>query len=351
MPFSYPILNVNLSAILKNYAELKSRVKPASVAAVVKADAYGLGIAPITRALVADGCRMFFVAYAAEGIAVRAVAPTADIYVLNGFDGTDAFVRHHLIPVLGTAQQVADWRARGPYAIQVETGFHRLGLTADECHGLSPVLVMSHLMCADDKNSPQNAMQLARFLEFKKMFPDAQFSLAASGGVNLSPEYHFDIVRAGAFLYGMSGGAPVATLSADVLQIRDVSLNEFIGYDAIPLAGARNSAPTLPQGESKKIATVSLGYSDGLPRAFAEHGRVRFGKYAAPVIGRVTMDMIMVDVTGIPDWELTKAHFLTDDYGLEQMAADTNTIGYEILCSFGNALQKKYEVRRMKDEG
>ncbi len=342
-----PLLEIDLNAIVHNYRLLSGAIATATVAAVVKDNAYGCGAPAVTQALYDDGCRRFFVAYAEEGALIRPSAPDAEIYVLQGFDPMDTalFAQAHLIPVLSSPAQLADWQRLHPWAapiaLQVETGLNRLGFSFAELealeapHGID--LILSHLACADEPDSPVNMVQLNRFLEIKKRFPNARFSLAASDGCALSDAFHFDIVRGGAFLYGIhtfpalrDRQKQAVHLTADVLQIKHLKKGESAGY------GAAFRAP-----KDMRIATVSIGYGDGLFRSFFPHGKVRLqtadGFFDAPLAGRVSMDNLIVDASALPNPETISAAVILDaEHTLDDLAAESGTIGYEVLSAFGN---------------
>ncbi|OJT95450.1 MAG: alanine racemase, partial [Alphaproteobacteria bacterium 65-7] len=308
-------LTVRLPAIAANYRTYQRTAGPARVAAVVKGDAYGLGAARIVPALAAAGCDSFFVARLAEGVALRAVVPQARIFVLDGAqpDAIPALLTHRLTPVLNSLSDIAAWRAAAAASrtvldavLQVDTGMNRLGLPGEELavlaaeararlSGLNPVLVMSHLACADDEGADKamNARQLDRFRTALAMLPPAPASLAASSGTMLGMDYHFDMVRPGVALYGANpqAGRPnlmqtAAVVTARVLQVRRIDSGDTVGY-----------AATFRARRPSMIATLALGYADGIPRAASGRGQAAFGGVRAPFAGRVSMDMITLDVT------------------------------------------------------
>lgn len=341
-------LTIDLGALVANWKALADHAPGARPGAVVKADAYGLGAAQVAPALYAAGARDFFVAQASEGKAIRPLlAPDARIFVLSGhIPGQDL---SGLIPVLNSPEQFFRDRAlrpRGLFAIQLDTGMNRLGLEpaewasirsealsarADE--GTGPALVMSHLMCADEPGHPANAAQLRAFREMTEGVT-APRSLAATGGILLGPDYHFDVTRPGIGLYGgdpFLGARPVVTLALDVIQTRSVSADEAVGY------GCTWTAP-----RPSRIATVSAGYADGLPRALSGKGLVLWaGDRSAPVVGRVSMDLITVDVTDLPDVP-EQLEILNARQGVEDLARLAGTIGYEILTSLASRYPRDY---------
>jgi alanine racemase len=356
-----PVLTIDLGALARNWTRLAAHVAPAECAAVVKADAYGIGTTEAVVALRAAGCRTFFVAFPEEGARVRTAAPDGVIYVLSGFQGDlkQAFHAHDLRPVLNTLSCVESWarHASGrPSALHVDTGMNRLGLSLREAVALArrhdlyaaaaPQLLISHLACADDPDDPMNAAQVALFREIRGEFPALPASLANSAGMDLGPDFAFDMVRAGIALYGVRpsdrGTAPetVVTLEARVLQVRSAAAGETVGYGAM----RRLAADTT-------IAILAAGYADGYPRAAGSSdthagASVHIRQRTAPILGRISMDQIAVDVTGIAgvgegDWaELFGPHVAVDE-----VAAAAGTIAYEILTHAGRRGERIYVGR------
>jgi alanine racemase len=358
------ILEIDLGAIVANWRFLAAKVAPAQCAAVVKADAYGLGAALVAAALAAAGCRTFFVATLDEGIALRAVlGEMPEIAVLNGpLPGTAAeFLHHTLIPVLNHPGQIEEWASfvarRSPAMrekdeigaiLHVDTGMARLGLTArefDELIGDPPVIrwrvVMSHLACADEPEHLLNQVQRTRFLSAAARFPELPASLSASSGIFLGPKYHFDLVRPGAALYGVNpqSGGPnpmhaVVNLSGKILQIRQIDRGESVGYGA---------AHTM-EGPGR-LATVAVGYADGWLRSFSHRGCGRVAAKRVPLVGRVSMDLLTFDVSAIDPALVhpgVSIELLSDEYGVDQAAADAGTIGYEVLTALGRRYHRVY---------
>jgi alanine racemase len=349
------ILEIDLGAIVANWRLLAAMVAPAQCAGVVKADAYGLGAARVAPALAAAGCRMFFVATLDEAIQLRAAlgeGPT--IAVLNGpMSGTAAeFVDHRLTPVLNHPGQIEDWtKQKGAGAIlHVDTGMSRLGLTAREFNDLienPPAIpwraVMSHLACADESDHSLNEVQLARFRRVAARFPGIRASLSASSGISLGSEYHFDLVRPGAALYGVNPqpGRPnpmrnIVHLRGKILQIRQIDGGETVGYGAMHRA----------EGPGR-LATVAVGYADGWLRSFSHRGCGHIAGKRVPLVGRVSMDLLTFDVSAI---DPTIAHpgawieLLGDKHGVDAAAAAAGTIGYEILTALGRRYHRHYRV-------
>jgi len=339
-------LTVRLAAIAANYRTYCRMTGPCAVAAVVKADAYGMGAAAVAPALVAAGCDSFFVARLAEGIALRKTLPVARIFVLDGCqaDAVPALLTHRLIPALNSLADIAAWSAAAAAAkttldavIHVDTGMNRLGLAPDELAilsgqsarrlaGLNVVLVMSHLACADE-NSKINGEQLSRFRQALAMLPPAPASLAASHGAFLGMEYHFDLVRPGVALYGANPQntaqnlmQTAAIVTGKVLQVRRIDSGDSVGYAAT----FRAKRPTM-------LATVALGYADGIPRTLSSKGAAAIHGARAAIVGRVSMDLITLDVTDIEVNPGDEAELLGETITLGEVAASAGTNEYEIL--------------------
>ncbi len=338
------LLTVDLGAIVANW-RLLCATHGAAVAGVVKADAYGLGAAPVARALQAAGCRHFFVAQLAEGLALRqALGPGAMVAVLNGFaagaDGTAG-----LVPVLNSLADVAAHRGR-PGILQLDTGMARLGVPPEEwgqLAGLAPLFVMTHLATADQPDHPMNAMQAGRFAAARAGFPGVAGSLAASSGIFLGPDFASDLARPGAALYGINptpGAAnpmqPVVRLAAPVLQTRGIPAGAPVGYGASWQA----SRPS-------RVATVAAGYADGYLRALSGRAIASFQGQPVPLIGRVSMDLLTFDVTDLPALRAGDAVTLIGPGGddgctPDDLAERAGTIGYEILTSLGARYRRQY---------
>jgi alanine racemase len=350
-------LTVRLGAIAENYRLLRDRAAGAVTAGVVKGDGYGLGAVQATRTLLNQGCDTFFVARLEEGIALRPIAPKSRVFVLDGprQASASAFVAHELTPVLNSLEQIEIWqhaaRGRGA-AVHFDTGLSRLGLPPSELsvlaaearqgiHGFNLVLVMSHLACAENPASPMNAEQLSRFRAVLAELPPAPASLASSGGILLGRDYIFDLVRPGVALFGghPQTGTPnpfavVARLTGRVLQTRRVDNGECVGYGAT----FRVERPTA-------LATVALGYADGLMRALGNRGAGAIEGQKAPIVGRISMDLVTLDVTDLPPVAPeTEVEFLGDTVRLEDVAAAANTASYEILTSLGRRVRRVYEA-------
>jgi alanine racemase len=348
-----PTLEVNLPALVRNYAHLASRLHSGRAAAVVKANAYGLGIGRVAPALYNDGCRDFFVATLDEGIALRGLLPfsgeqAATIYVFHGARSGQAkdFLAHRLLPVLNSLEQIAAWNDAGACALHIDTGMCRLGLTPEEAEALpqyacKPQLVLSHLACANDPADTKNHRQLETFRRLRARFPEAQASFANSSGIFLSPDYHFDLVRPGCSLYGIAPNTlrinpmeHVATLSAPVLQYRAIDHDQTVGYSATATVTA-----------GSVLATVELGYADGLLRSLSNRGYGYVGATRLPIVGRVSMDMVSVDVTPLPAHLRSpdlRINFICENQPVDAVAESAGTIGYEILTGMGPRVERVY---------
>ncbi len=359
------ILTIDLDAIAANWSILASRAVPAECAAVVKADAYGCGLPAVTRRLAAAGCKTFFVATLDEARLARKAAPQATIYVLDGFFSNcgDAFAELDCRPVIGDLGELAEWDAfrrtsgwRGPAAIQIDTGMNRLGLTIPEAQGLIPLvlkgngdicLVMSHLASAEDLRQPSNARQLEAFREIAAQFTGVPASLANSSGIFLGPQFLFDMVRPGAALYGINPTPEADTpmhsvvhLKARVAQIRSVQKGASVGYGGLWTA----RRPT-------KLAIVAAGYADGYFRAGSGIDGMRSAEamvagQRCPIAGRISMDMMAIDITDVPPGALRRGQFVTligDGITVDELAHHFGTIGYEVLTSLGHRYARVYK--------
>jgi alanine racemase len=356
-------LTVRLGAVGANFRTCRRLAAPAAVAGVVKADAYGTGMKPVAGHLASIGCDTFFVARLEEGVALRPAVPDARVFVLDGApaDAVPALVSHRLTPVLNSLAEIAAWSAAArelrtelDAAVHFDTGMNRLGLPPQELavlagerakrlDGIRVVLMMSHLACAEDPDARMNRVQLDRFRTGLAMLPAAPASLSSSGGIMLGRDYAFDMVRPGVGLYG---GNPqpgkdnpfetAVVLTGRILQLRHVEPGESVGYGA-----------TFRAARPSVLATVGLGYTDGLMRALVGRGAGVLGGVRAPVVGRVSMDLITLDVTDVPpDARKTGAEveFVGDHVSLEEIAAASGTASYEILTSLSRRVPRHYET-------
>ncbi len=334
-------VTVDLDAVVTNWRTLVAKVTPAQCGAVVKTDAYGLGAGPISRALRTAGCRRFFVAKAEEGLALRPVVGDAEILVMHGVDPARVadYAAARLIPVLNTERDVALWRGQpGPCWVQVDTGMNRLGFAPEEIPDLAGFQLtgfLSHLACADEPEQFLNVEQIRAFRALKARFPGLPGSLANSSGVFLDPACHADGVRPGYALYGGCGLRPVVHWSAAVLQVRTIAPGQSAGYGAIWCA----DRPT-------RVATVEVGYADGLPRALSGTAACLYIQgVAAPIIGRVSMDLTSLDVTDVDPIAVapgTLVEVLGPHQTVDQLAAAAGTIGYTILTGIRRSLPRTY---------
>lgn len=354
-PHAPSVLTIDLGALKRNYQII---AEPADCAAVVKADAYGLGIEPVFRALREVGCVTFFVATLDEAVAVRRLEQGPTVYYLNGLMPGDAETCRSLSirPTLNDPGQIERWadycRSRGealPAAVHIDTGMSRLGLSPDETERLAEqpaplsdfefALLLSHLACADDPGHPLNVRQRDDFAAAANALPKADRSLAASSAVFLGAGWHFEMVRAGVSLYGVSPYATepnpmhqVINLKGKIVQTRAVDTPQTVGYGA----AHRFEGPT-------KVATVAAGYADGYPRSLGNEGVAFIGNIAAPVIGRVSMDLITLDISEIPDAKVGDMVDLIGPHNdVDAVAAAAGTIGYELLTRLGHRYQRHY---------
>jgi alanine racemase len=359
------VLTIDLAAVESNWKRLAGLTVPVECAAVVKADGYGCGLEPVTRTLHRAGCRTFFVADVAEGRRARTVAPDATIYVLNGVmpGSAQAFAADHLRPVINSTTELAEWDAfvatknwRGGAALHVDTGMNRLGITVEEAAAIAPrlqsenhgfTLVMSHLACAESPDHPMNARQLRLFRDIRMVYRGVASSLANSSGIFLGERAYCDLVRPGVALYGVNptpGKANpmrrVVEVKGRIIQVRTIDKGETVGYGAVFTAG-----------RASRIAIIAVGYADGFLRSA---GTAR-GKPAAEVIvagkrcplaGRVSMDVLAVDVTDVAEGAVRRGDFATligDRMSVDDLAAGMGTIGYEVLTDLGRRYHRLYK--------
>ena len=337
-------LTADLDALTNNWRALDG-MTDVETAAVVKADGYGLGAAKVGRALMKAGVKRFFVAVAEEGAELRqALGPNVEIFVFAGHmrGDTDMIGDMMLTPLVNTVGQLTrhlEALPEHPFGVQLDTGMNRLGLEINEWASIAEIalsqncrLVMSHLACAD---TPEHAMNRQQLEQFHLMTDGIEVprSLAATGGILLGPEYHFDMTRPGVGLYGgapFDDAQPVAYLDLPVIQVRDVDVGETVGY-----------ANAWTASRPSKIATVSGGYADGLIRAMSGGANLLHGDQVVPLVGRVSMDLITADVTDLPELPGVLS-ILNQDQTVDALAERAGTIGYEILTSLGPRYQRRY---------
>jgi len=350
-------LTIDLAAIAANWQRLAAMAPGGACAAVVKADAYGCGLARVAPALWAAGCRTFFVAHVSEAITARAALPEAVIYVLNGLlPGLGpTLIAHDLRPVLGGREEIAEWASLSdadgvtrPAALHVGTGMNRLGLSVPEALALSgdPLiaragidLLMTHLVSAELSGDPINARQMADFARIRAAHPGIPGSFANSSGIFLGPEAHHDLLRPGYALFGgnptpwkANPMQPVVRLEAEIAQVRAVAAGETCGYNG----RWRAAAP-------RRLATLSMGYADGYPRAASGRGAALVGGVRCPILGLISMDLIILDVTDAPDAVRGgSATLIGDDLDVDTVGRTAGTIGYEILTGLGSRYVRDY---------
>ncbi len=360
-PLAGATLTIDLGALAENYRKLDNWFTGRHVGAAVKANAYGIGIEYAAPALYEAGCRSYFVATLDEGLQLREILPPAsEIYVLCGqmAGQADIFADGDLRPVLNDLGQIADWAAHGrnrskpgKAALHFDTGMARLGLPEYEVrrlledpsllNGIEPTLVMSHLACGDEPDNPINAEQLDKFTSLKARFPDIEGSFANGAGIILGPEYHFDVARAGLALYG---GNPVndrpnpmtevVHLKAKIVQVREIDSPQAVGYGATH----RASGPT-------RIATVPVGYADGYPRSLGNRGFAVVDGTRVPVVGRVSMDLITLDVTAVAAEKAApgcEVELLGGAVPSAELAVAADTVDYDLFTRLGRRYNRIY---------
>ncbi|MEX2450169.1 MAG: alanine racemase [Rhodospirillales bacterium] len=356
------ILTIDLDAIAENYKLLRGTFTGGECAAVVKADAYGLGAGKVAPALARAGCETFFVAQLQEGIDLRAIVPAADIHVLNGLlPGTESvFAEYRLVPVLNSLGNIESWKrflgtqppgAVPPADIHLDSGMLRLGLPPEEIavlarepdrlDGVPLAVILSHLACAAELEHPLNPQHLAAFKEDLAKLPTARVSFCGSSAIFLGPDYHFDLARPGAALYGINPlpGRPnpmrqTVRLQGKILQVRDVDTPQTVGYGATHRITRKG-----------KIATVAVGYADGFFRTLGNRGCGYIGDIRVPIVGRVSMDLITVDVGDVPSSHLhpgALVDLIGRDRDPDTVAEDAGTIGYEVLTALGPRYHRVY---------
>ena len=339
-------LTLDLDALVSNWRALDAKTAShVETAAVVKADGYGIGAGRAARTLLAAGVNQFFVAFAEEGAALRHAigdGPQINVFAGHMAGDTDMIGDLNLTPMINSLNQLTrhlESLPGRPFGIQLDTGMNRLGMEAAEWLALrdlvmsaNPALIMSHLACADEPDHPMNEMQLSVFRQLTDGL-DVPRSLSATGGILLGPEFHFDLTRPGIGLYGglpFEQAAPVVTLSLPVIQIRDLEEGETVGYGN----SWRANGPA-------RIATLAAGYADGILRAISNNAMLFHGRTVCPLVGRVSMDLISVDVTHLPE-DPASLDLICPSQGVDILADRAGTIGYEILTSLGPRYARRY---------
>lgn len=355
-------LEINLSAIKANYRLLKNICEMTKVGAAVKANSYGLGAIEISKTLLEENCRYFFVASSNEGISLRkAIGEEVNILILNGVFEHDALelIEYNLIPVLNNLNQIKIWQKFSslknqllPCYLHFNTGINRLGLNHNEIEqlinnrdllkGLNVEYIISHLSASEDSDNPYNLEQLNKFKAYLEYFPNAKASLANSGGIFLGKDYHFNLVRPGAALYGLN---PLGSnkpnpmqnpviLKAPIIHLQNLTYGSRIGYNM-----------TFTTKRDSLIATLPFGYADGFSRNFSNQGTVFINSRSVPIIGRISMDLVNIDVTDLPPSDIflgQEVEIIGNNCTPDKIADIIGTIGYEILTSLGNRYKRIY---------
>lgn len=349
-------LHVDLSAIIDNYQTLSDQSSVAACAAVVKADAYGLGMEQIASALYHNTeCDTFFVANLVEAVKLRALLKEPKIYVFNGLfqDQVDTYLDHNITPILNDPSQIQYWNGnKAPCAIHFDTGINRLGFSLEQSeeffnsqYDLNIDLVLSHFIQSEVLNHPSNEIQLDQFMRVRYQLPNAKASLCNSAGIYLGEDYHFDLLRPGIMLYGGNPGLinrpegikQAFEVKAKILQIRELQAGMSVGYNSQWTAA-----------ENARIAILNVGYADGTLKTSDRNATVYVGGYQAKVVGKTSMDMIAIDITepkfdkvGVNDF----AEILGSNITLE-MVAENSTLGhYELMTGLGRRYNKIYNLR------
>jgi alanine racemase len=356
------LVTIDLAALQYNYRALAKQARMQSPAtetgAAIKGEAYGLGMEPVAKALWSAGCRSFFVARPFEGAQLRVVLPEALIFVLDGlYPGqADYYLQHELYPALISLDEAKDWAANGkgrPCAVHVDTGINRMGMTAEDFAALVAMkdqlhidLVMSHLACSDEPAHPLNAKQRNLFAKYRAMLPEVPASFANSSGIYLGDGYLYDLVRPGVALYGgnpLPGKSnpmkPVVTLQLKIMQTKFVKQGDTIGYSA-----------TWTAPRDSRIALLGAGYRDGIPRrigfsANKPAAQVFVAGRRVDVVGRVSMDMMAIDVTDLAEADITRGtpvEIFGPNLSVDEAADYAGTISYELLTHLGNRYHRRY---------
>ncbi|GHU12515.1 alanine racemase, catabolic [Alphaproteobacteria bacterium] len=356
------VLTINLNALAKNYHTLEHTINNDNVviAAVVKANAYGFGMVPISKKLHKEGCRHFFVATVDEGIELRKhIGNDSRIFVLCGlFSGCEQMLLDsNLIPVINSMYQIGLWTdyskkigKKLEAAIHIDTGMCRNGISMEESDKYSKEisrdidlqLVVSHLACADTPDHNLNELQLKRFKHVLNAFGNIKGSFSATNGIFLGEDYLFDMVRPGKSIYGFSiredkvgSLEPVMDIFSRIVQINEIEVGDTIGYGA-----------TFAATRKMKTATLGIGYADGFMRKFSGFGNGFIGGKQVPIVGRMSMDYAVIDVTDVDNSLLKEGNWValtrTPDYTLEKWALELGTLPHEVACRFGDRVKRVY---------
>ncbi len=352
------VLFINLESIKENYNLLKKLANKSEVAVAIKANAYGLGLNKICKTLISQGCKTFFVASIQEGLEIVKIKKNLNVYVLNGSSnekstislikkGVKIVVNNHqqLIDLIRTSNKI---NLKAECAVHIDTGMNRLGVDVAEAEKIVKIaknklrlsLVMSHLSCSENKSSQMNHLQLLKFKSVMKKlvkYKELKFSIANSNGILLGKKFHFDLCRPGGLIYGLNlnklkknSFRGVLSLKAKVLQVKTINKGEYIGYGAKYKAKKRTV-----------IATLGIGYADGLPRSFS--GQVYYKTNKFPIVGNISMDLCTIDITNlstlkIGDW----VEIFGKSVSVEKFANICDTISYEIACKIGKRVKRVY---------
>jgi len=345
---AYGRLRVDLSALAANYQYLTEAAAPARCGAVVKANAYGLGVGPVVTKLINCGCTHFFVANIPEGRQIRQLNADAKVYVFSGVDKASAAdcAQLGLVPVLNHAIQIQAWAPyQQPAAVHVDTGMERLGFPVEqmciaELKRTNIELLLTHLACADTPDHPLNCEQVQRFVAVAKRYRNVPTSIGNSAGTLMGPQYRGDLCRPGIAIYGGNPFVnepnpmqPVVFLEGTVLQLRSVEARKSVGYGATDTADSQ-----------RLLAVVGVGYADGVPRLLSNRGFAGFNGCRLPIVGRISMDLTHIDVTAVADQIKVgdMVEFIGMTISVDDMAAWAQTISYEVLTGLGQRLERQY---------
>lgn len=360
------ILNIDLNSVANNYLFLKKKLKQVECAAVVKANAYGIGANHVATTLIQYGCKHFFVANLEEAISLRTVlSEKHNIYVLHGIfpNQEEEFIHYKLTPVLNDIYQIKIWNAYASTKntklnsiIYIDTGLSRLGLTLHDAlslfynqallSNLEVLYLMSHLSAADSSNHPLNTTQLKKMQVIQKYMPTTPITFVNSSGIFLGPNYHFQLARPGMALYGLNPTNTaqnpmqnVVYLSSKIIQVRNHIKKSPVGYGGSYYAD-KNSI----------IATAAIGYADGYFRILGNNSICYIENYKVPVVGRISMDLITLDVTHIPNYLIypgQTVEIIGNNITIDQLAGYAGTLGYEILTNLGNRFKREYNLNEL----